>query len=101
MHCGAQHLRLLVRAAIAELGEPRVRPSEHWNQDYTGHLHYGRGLDIERREGDRTTSLKAYREAIQHYELAARIDPANMLVQLHRGTLLQLTGAHAEAVALY
>lgn len=74
---------------------------ERWNQDYTGYLHYRRGLDIERREGEGTTSLKAYREALKHYEHAARIDPANMLVQLHRGTLLELTGAHAEAVALY
>jgi hypothetical protein len=74
---------------------------ERWNQDYTGYLHYRRGLDIERGEGDRSTSLRAYREALQHFDRAARIDPANMLVQLHRGTLLELTGAHAEAVALY
>ena len=64
-------------------------------------LHYRRGLDIERRESERTTSLSAYREALEHFERAARIDPANMLVQLHRGTLLELTGAHAEAVELY
>jgi hypothetical protein len=87
------------------LSQPSITRStprwERWNQDYTGYLHYRRGLDIERREGNRATSLKAYREALEHYELAARIDPANMLVQLHRGGLLELTGAHAEAVALY
>jgi tetratricopeptide (TPR) repeat protein len=87
------------------LSQPSITRStprwERWNQDYTGYLHYRRGLDIERREGDRTTSLKAYREALEHFDRAARIGPANMLVQLHRGTLLELTGAHAEAVALY
>jgi hypothetical protein len=74
---------------------------ERWNQDYVGYLHYRRALDIERREDEETTSLRAYREALAHYDQAARSNPANMLVQLHRGTLLELTGAHAEAVALY
>lgn len=74
---------------------------ERWNQDYTGYLHYRRGLDIERRDGGPTTSIDAYREALEHFDLAARIDPANMLVQLHRGTLLELINARAEAVALY
>jgi tetratricopeptide (TPR) repeat protein len=87
------------------LSQPRIVRStprwERWNLDYTGYLHYRRGLDIERREGEGTTSLKAYREALAHYDRAARSDPANMLVQLHRGTLLELTGSHAEAVALY
>src|ERR1700761_386342 len=64
---------------------------ERWNQDYNGYLHYRRGLDIERRESEGTTSLKAYCEALEHFDRAARIRPANMLVQLHRGTLLELT----------
>jgi len=74
---------------------------ERWSQDYTGYLHYRRGLRIERRAGEPTMPLHAHREALEHFELAARIDPANMLVQLQRGTLLELTGAHTEAVALY
>jgi tetratricopeptide (TPR) repeat protein len=73
---------------------------ERWNQDYTGYLHYRRGLDIERRDGE-PTSLTAYREALKHFDHAARIDPANMLVQLHRGTLLELLGDHDGAVTLY
>jgi tetratricopeptide (TPR) repeat protein len=74
---------------------------ERWNQDYTGYLHYRRGLDIERRDGEPTASLEPYREALEHFHRAARIDPANMLVQLHRGALLELTNSRAEAVALY
>ena len=74
---------------------------ERWDQDYAGYLHYRRGLSIERSQGEPTTSLGAYREALEHFDRAARIDPANMLVQLHRGTLLELTGARTEAVALY
>jgi hypothetical protein len=74
---------------------------ERWSQDYTGYLHYRRGLRIERRDGEPTTSLDAYREALEHFDRAARIDPANMLVQSYRGTLLELTNARAEAVALY
>jgi hypothetical protein len=74
---------------------------ERWNQDFTGYLHYRRGLDIERSESERTTSLAAYCEALEHFDRAARIDPANVRVQLHRGTLLELTGAHDEAVKLY
>jgi hypothetical protein len=74
---------------------------ERWNQDYIGYLQYRRGLRIERRDGAPTTSLDGYREALEHFDRAARIDPANMLVQLHRGTLLELTNAHSDAVALY
>ena len=74
---------------------------ERWTQDYTGYLHYRRGLDIERRVGEPTTSLDAYSKALEHFDHAARIDPANMLVQLHRATLLELLGEHNEAVALY
>ena len=90
---------------IFVLSQPRIVRStprwERWNQDYTGYLYYRRGLRIEQQEGEPTTSLDAYREALGHFTQAARIDPANILVQLHRGTLLELTGARAEAVALY
>jgi tetratricopeptide (TPR) repeat protein len=74
---------------------------ERWNQDYIGYLHYRLGLRVERRDGAPTTSLDGYREALEHFDRAARIDPANMLVQLHRGTLLELIDARSEAEALY
>jgi hypothetical protein len=88
------------------ISQPRIARSvprwERWDHDYTGYLHYRRGLRIERRGREPTTSLEVYREALVEYDKAARISPANMVVQLHRGALLELTrDDRSAAVALY
>lgn len=87
------------------LGQPRIlryTPRwERWSQDITGYLAYRRGLEVEPRGAEISTSLDDYREALEHFHRAASIDPANMLVQLHRASLLELMNEKREAAAIY
>jgi hypothetical protein len=73
---------------------------ERWSQDLTGYLAYRRGLAHER-NADLTFDADDYRMALGYFHQAARIDPANMLLQLHRASLLELVNDHQEAVSIY
>lgn len=87
------------------LSQPSIARStprwERWNSDVNGYLSYRRGLRLEQNDGESARSLESYRQALDHFDRAASIDPANMLVQLHRASLLELTGKPDEAVAIY
>jgi tetratricopeptide (TPR) repeat protein len=73
---------------------------ERWSSDINGYRAYRRGLDHQGR-AEATSSAAEYKAALDCFHLAARIDPANMLVQLHRAALLELDNKHADAVAIY
>jgi tetratricopeptide (TPR) repeat protein len=87
------------------LSQPSILRStprwERWNSDVNGYLCYRRGLRIERGNGEPTRPLATYRQALAYFDRAANIDPANMLVQLHRASLLELIGKPDEAVKTY
>jgi hypothetical protein len=87
------------------LGQPRIlryTPRwERWSQDINEYLAYRRGLQLEPRGTETSTSLEDCRNALAQFHRAARIDPANMLVQLHRASLLELMNRHEEAAAIY
>jgi hypothetical protein len=87
------------------LGQPRIlryTPRwERWSQDINGYLAYRRGLEVVPRGTEPSTSLDDYRKALEHFHRAASIDPANMLVQLHRASLLELMNEEQEAAAIY
>jgi tetratricopeptide (TPR) repeat protein len=73
---------------------------ERWSQDVTGYRAYRRGLEAQHR-AEIASSHGEYRTALECFDKAARIEPANMLVQLHRAALLELDNAHRAAVAIY
>jgi tetratricopeptide (TPR) repeat protein len=73
---------------------------ERWSQDINGYRAYRDGLEHQRR-GLIARSRKEYNIALDRFHEAARIEPANLLVQLHRAALLELTHRYAEAVELY
>ncbi|MGC1756524.1 tetratricopeptide repeat protein [Trebonia sp.] len=87
------------------LGQPRILRRtprwERWNQDINGYLAYRRGLGAEPRGTEVSTSLEDCRKALEHFHHAARMNPANMLVQLHRASLLELMDENREAAAIY
>jgi tetratricopeptide (TPR) repeat protein len=73
---------------------------ERWSLDIEGYRAYRRGLDHQRL-AEATSSTNEYRLALSHFDQAAGIEPANMLVQLHRAALLELENEHLAAVAIY
>ena len=73
---------------------------ERWSQDITGYRAYRRGLEHQRR-AESASSADEYETALAYFDEAARIEPANMLVQLHRAALLELANDHRAAVAIY
>ena len=85
-------------------GQPRILRHtprwERWSQDINGYRAYRDGLEHQRR-GMVTRSIEEYEIAISRFHEAARIEPANMLVQLHRAALLELTHDYDEAVGIY
>lgn len=84
---------------------------ERWGQGIRGYRAYRSGLEHQQRAeltvppGDRQPpghrELAEYQQALDCFHEAARIEPANLLVQLHRAALLELTGEYAEAAAIY
>jgi tetratricopeptide (TPR) repeat protein len=73
---------------------------ERWSQDLNGYRAYRDGLDHQRR-GITTRSPEEYEIALRYFDKAARIEPANLLVQLHRAALLELTDRYDEAADIY
>jgi len=79
---------------------------ERWSQDPNGYRAYRNGLQHQR-QGINTPSLaeseKAhhYQKALHYFDEAARIEPANLLVQLHRAALLELTDQYNRALGIY
>jgi tetratricopeptide (TPR) repeat protein len=77
---------------------------ERWSQDINGYRAYRDGLKHQRR-GMMIPSLKEskkeYRVALASFREAARFEPANLLVQLHRAALLELMGEYQEAADIY
>jgi tetratricopeptide (TPR) repeat protein len=79
---------------------------ERWSQDPNGYRAYRDGL-LHQRQGINTRSLAEheklaeYKKALHYFDEAARIEPANLLVQLHRAALLELTDQYDRAVDIY
>lgn len=77
---------------------------ERWSQDIAGYRAYRNGLEHQRR-GMRIPSLNEsmpeYRKALSRFQEAARLEPANLLVQLHRAALLELMGKYGDAADTY
>lgn len=77
---------------------------ERWSQDIGGYRAYRNGLEHQRR-GMRIPSLEEsmpeYRKALSRFQEAARVEPANLLVQLHRAALLELMGEYRDAADTY
>jgi len=86
------------------LNQPRIFRNtprwERWSQDIDGYWAYRRGLEHEH-SAEISFSPDQYVNALAYFNQAARIDPANMLVQLHRASLLELANDHQQAVAIY
>lgn len=74
---------------------------ERWSQDISGYLAYRRGLELERRGTEVNRSLEECRQALEYFHRAAAIVPANMLVQLHRASLLELLSENQDAAEIY
>lgn len=66
---------------------------ERWSQDINGYRAYRDGLEHQR--------IGEYGVALGCFHEAARIEPANLLVQLHRAALLELTHDYEKAVDIY
>ncbi|HEX3924589.1 MAG TPA: tetratricopeptide repeat protein [Streptosporangiaceae bacterium] len=73
---------------------------ERWSLDVNGYRAYRRGLDHQRR-AEIASSAREYKTALDYFHQAARLEPANMLVQLHRAALLERDNEHEAAVAIY
>jgi hypothetical protein len=73
---------------------------ERWGQDINGYRAYRSGLEYQRL-GISDTSHQDYSLALEHFSQAARIEPANLLVQLHRAALLELTHDYEKAIDIY
>ena len=73
---------------------------ERWSQDPNGYRAYRDGLEHQRR-GITTRSPEEYQVALRCFGQAASIEPANLLVQLHRAALLELTDRYNEAAGIY
>jgi tetratricopeptide (TPR) repeat protein len=90
--------------------QPRLRQRtprwERWSQDPNGYRAYRDGLQNQR-QGINTRSLaeeekaRHYEKALHYFDEAARIEPANLLVQLHRAALLELTDQNDRAADIY
>lgn len=93
---------------------------ERWGQGVQGYRAYRTGLEHQRRaeltppldgepgsqpppngQRDGQHDLAEYQKALAWFNEAARFQPANLLVQLHRAALLELTGNFAGAAAIY
>jgi tetratricopeptide (TPR) repeat protein len=78
---------------------------ERWNQGSAGYRAYRRALDYQQRIELTNPSIvrpydnNDYKEALANFGEAARIEPANLLVQLHRAALLELDEAYKEEAA--
>jgi tetratricopeptide (TPR) repeat protein len=84
---------------------------ERWGQGIHGYRAYRRGLEYQHRaeltldtrrqqQGDHA-GFDDYMLALRCFDEAARIEPANLLVQLHRAALLELTGDYSGAADIY
>lgn len=69
-------------------------------RDLNGYRAYRDGLEHQRL-GTTTRSPEEYQVALRYFDKAARIEPANLLAQLHRAALLELTDRYDEAVDIY
>jgi tetratricopeptide (TPR) repeat protein len=84
---------------------------ERWGQSIHGYRAYRSGLEYQHRAeisldsgGQAHAShhgLDEYREALLRFDDAARLEPANLLVQLHRAALLEFTGDYRGALDIY
>jgi tetratricopeptide (TPR) repeat protein len=84
---------------------------ERWGQSIQGYRAYRRGLEYQQRAELRPVTseqrhagrheLDDYKHALQCFHEAARYEPANLLVQLHRAALLEVTGEYSSAVDIY
>jgi tetratricopeptide (TPR) repeat protein len=73
---------------------------ERWSQDPNGYRAYRDGLEHQRR-GTTMRSAEEYSLALRYFDEAARIEPANLRVQLHRAALLELNKKYDDAVDIY
>jgi tetratricopeptide (TPR) repeat protein len=84
---------------------------ERWGRDIQGYRAYRRGLVYQSQAelmlgpGDHQhpsrRDFTGYKNALDSFHEAARFEPANLLVQLHRAALLELTGDYESAVSIY
>jgi tetratricopeptide (TPR) repeat protein len=77
---------------------------ERWSEDINGYRAYREGLFHQKRvlsSRPIARSPKRYRIALSYFHEAARIEPGNLLVQLHRASLLELMHQYDRAVDIY
>lgn len=93
-------------------GQPRILRHtprwERWSQGIEGYRAYRQGLECQRRA---ELNLSAedrvhpddteYQKALACFTQAARVEPANLLVQLHRAALLELLDRYKDAAKIY
>ena len=88
--------------------QPRVQRRiprwERWSEDISGYRAYRDGLEYQL-DGMTNRSahlpLMIYQTALDRFHEAAGIEPGNLLVQLHRAALLELTQKYDKAVDIY
>jgi len=93
-------------------GQPRILRHtprwERWSQGVEGYRAYRQGLECQRRaELKFSTNERVhpddtdYQKALDCFTRAARVEPANLLVQLHRAALLELLKNYKGAAKIY